>query len=89
MLGKNYKSYNCAIKELKLTELKVRRENITYNFALKSSTHPKHKNWFQISEYDGPNTRSKKPKFLEVKSNKSGLKNGPISYMTKLLNCEN
>ena len=88
ILGKGYTTYSSALNELKLTELKVRRENITYKFADKSSSHPKHKNWFRLSEYIGPNTRSQKSKYVEVKSVKSELRKGPIAYMTDILNSD-
>ena len=85
-MGQDYSSYSTALKILNLQELQGRWEIITYKFALKSSTHPKHQNWFKKYESTGPNTRSANPKWELVKANKSKLKKGPISYMTNLLN---
>ena len=86
ILGGEYYSYTEALIELNLERLSIRRLNLTRSFAKKSSIHPKHRNWFKIDKHEGPKTRSEKLQYRSVKSHKSVLKNGPIAYMTTLLN---
>ena len=86
LLGHKYESYSRALSLLRLEKLSIRRVDITKRFAHNSSRHTKHNNWFKRLQYDGPDTRSKKNKYMKVKSNKAKLLSGPISYMTSLLN---
>ena len=65
--------------------LEQRRESQSLKFAKKSLQHPVHKHWFKMNNTT-TNTRSKKPTFIPVKSNKELLQKNPIAYMTQLLN---
>ena len=67
--------------------LNKRRESQVKLFAQKAVKHPKHKSWFVFND-NIINTRSHKPIYKPIQSNKQQLQNSPIAYMVKLLNSE-
>lgn len=61
-LGMEYRSYEDACDLLQIQYLNERRTQLSYNFALKSSNHPIHRQWFELNE-QASRTRSEKNKF--------------------------
>ena len=86
ILGEQYKSYNSALKTLGLMKLSERRRRICSKFARKAQKHTKFKKWFRPNPK--PIKRLKQPKFCPVISRKTRFANSPLSYLTKLLNCQ-
>ena len=85
ILGRNYKSYNRALKLLKLDSLFIRREKLCKKFVKKSLKSDKFSKWFKPKTRKFP-TRGKPSKFCEVKARLGRYKRSPISYLTNLLN---
>ena len=85
ILGMNYTTYPLALEKLELETLESRREKLCMKFALKSSKHIKHKNWYKLNEKT-TTTRQTQPKYCPVYSTTARFENSPISYLTKLLN---
>ena len=85
ILGMEYITYSLALKTLNLQTLDIRRDMLCKKFAIKSSKHSKHKNWFKINEKI-TTTRQNQPKYCPVYASTTRFENRPISYLTKLLN---
>ena len=85
ILGMEYTTYSLALKTLNLQTLDIRRDMLCKKFAIKSSKHSKHKNWFKINEKI-TTTRQNQPKYCPVYASTTRFENSPISYLTKLLN---
>ena len=64
MFGKNYSSYQTALKILGLEHLEVRRVRLCLSFALKAEKHPKFQKWF-VPNLNAYNTRNK-TKYKEI-----------------------
>ena len=85
ILGKRYTGYNSALATLSQEPLNIRRENLSYKFALKCTTSSKHKSMFPPNPNYRPNMRHPKP-FLEHKCQTSRYFNSTIPYLIRLLN---
>ena len=85
--GRNYKSYNRALKYFQLESLFSRREKLCKKFALKSKKNPKFSTWFKPKVKVVP-TRGIPTKFCEVDeyARTMRFKKSPISFLTKLPN---
>ena len=87
ILGKNYTSYNNALKTLELETLKERRESICLKFGLKSRQNPNFKNWFQDNPgaVNGVKTRNV-VNFRPVWTQTRRYGKSPLPYLTELMN---
>ena len=85
ILGQNYVSYREALKTLGLESLKVRRDKLCLNFALKAEKHDKFKKWFKLSN-PKQDTRQTKFKYCDVIAKHSRFKKSPLSLLTRILN---
>ena len=85
VLGHKYQDYQSALEKAKLDTLVYRRLKLCKKFAVKASTHPKHRKWFVKAE-PGPNTRSDKKSFKIPICRLMRTRRGPIPYLTNLLN---
>ena len=84
-LGNDYLNYKSALETTNLETLVLRRSKLCTTFAVKTSKHPKHSEWFVKSD-PGPNTRSKKPNYKIPLCRLSRTKKGPIPYLKSPLN---
>ena len=83
--GKDYTSYQSALKLAKIERLDLRRESINIKFATKCTENPRHARMFPLNQ--NIRTESRHPKhFLEVKCNTTRLYKSAIPAMTRLLN---
>ena len=85
VLGKQYVTYPEACAELKMETLSQRRLQLARKFALKTSKHPIHKNWFE------PNlpqkvTRQTQLKFKPPQARTERFLKSAIPFLTNLLN---
>ena len=85
ILGNVYTSYKNALEILNLDSLEVRRMNLALKFAVKAEKHQKFNAWFKPTKKT-MNTRTKLPKYCEVRANSVRFAKSPISFLTKLLN---
>ena len=72
--GEARTSYSDTLKNLNLETLKIRRDKLCLNFAIKASKHPKFTNWFCKNKLLA-DTRSIKPHFKEIKTRKREIAN--------------
>ena len=84
ILGRNFKSYNRALKSLRTDSLFTRREKLCRKFALKSQKHPRFTKWFKPQTKK--TTRRKLPKFMEVYSRTKRFQKSSINFLTNILN---
>ena len=85
ILGSAYSTYQNALDILQLDSLEQRRNVLALKFAKKSEKHQKFQSWF-IRAKKPVNTRTKTPKYCEVKANHTRFQKSPLSYLTKILN---
>ena len=85
ILGKQYKSYNSALKITGSKTLFDRRRKICLKFAQKSLKNSKFKNWFKPTSNE-TKTRQEKLKFHNVHCRTDRYEDSPLSYLTGLLN---
>ena len=85
ILGYQYSSYTTALLSLGLETLESRRIKLCLNFALKAEKHPKFSSWFKPS-MKSRDTRTRPNKYCQTKSKHKRFDQGPISYLTNLLN---
>ena len=85
ILGIQYTSYLNALHELGLETLEERRMKLCLKFALKAEKNPKYSSWF-IPYKKTRNTRSVPLKYCKVKASHSRSVQGPIGFLTDLLN---
>ena len=85
ILGQNYKSYNRALKTLKLESLFLRREKLCKTFAKKCELSPKFSKWFK-RQFKTITTRGKVNKYCEIDARTTRFEKSPISFLIKLLN---
>ena len=85
ILGKDYGSYENALKSLVMKSLSERREDLCLTFAIKSKKNDKYSNWFCDND-DTLNTRSAKPNLKPVQTRLRRFEKTPLPYLTKLLN---
>ena len=85
ILGQNYKSYNRALKTLKLESLFVRREKLCKTFAKKCEVSPKFSKWFK-RKVKNVTTRGKVNKYCEIDARTARFEKSPINFLIKLLN---
>ena len=85
ILGTEYLSYRDACQNLSMVTLCERRKVLSAKFALKTSKHPIHQQWFE-AENQASITRSKKPKYKQVQARTSRLLKSAIPLLTDLLN---
>ena len=85
ILGRHFKSYNKALKSLRMDSLFTRREKVCKKFAVKSQKHPSFTKWFkpQINQLT---SRRKLPKFMEVFSRTKRFEKSPINFLINILN---
>ena len=93
IMGEQYSNYDNALKALKSETLSERRSKLCLNFAKKSETNHKFKNWFVPDvavPQPLPNTRSDKTtiplKYKPVTVRTDRYRDSPLPYMTTLLN---
>ena len=85
ILGVRYQSYEEACESLKMESLGKRRETLSRKFAVKSSKHPIHSQWFKPYHAE-TSTRSVKPDFKPVQGRTERLLKSAIPFLTNLLN---
>ena len=85
ILGKEYVSYDVALKECSLETLISRREQRCLTFALKCLLHPRHARMFPVNSNIDKNTR-RREHFKVNKSRTSSYKNSAIPYLQRMLN---
>ena len=85
ILGANYNSYEEALNTLQLKPLSERRRILAKKFAVKSSKHPIHSNWF-IKNPEEQYTRLRKPTYKPVCGRTGRFLKSAIPYLTSLLN---
>ena len=85
ILGKKYGSYEHALQTLNQEQLHVRRQELSYKFALKCSQSPLHKSMFPANQNFRQNMRNPKP-FMEHNCQTSRHFNSTIPYLARLLN---
>ena len=85
ILGKEYVSYDVALKECSLETLTSRREQSCLTFALKCLLHPRHARMFPVNSNIDKNTR-RREHFKVNKSRTSSYKNSAIPYLQRMLN---
>ena len=86
VLGSKYDNYENALGLASLESLQSRRYTLCRRFAIKAAKHPKHQHWFEKASPDVYNTRSNKCTYKQPICRLSRFQNGPIPYLTKLLN---
>ena len=93
IMGEQYSNYDNALKALKSETLSERRIKLCLNFAKKSETNHKFKNWFVPDvavPQPLPHTRSDKTiiqlKYKPVTVRTDRYRDSPLPYMTTLLN---
>ena len=84
ILGKEYISYETALKQTGLNRLSERREKLCRTFAFKTQKNPKHSHWF-VNKTKVVNTRSQQ-KFKAPSFKRERFRKSPIAYLTNLLN---
>ena len=85
ILGKNYKTYKKALKDLNMESLHDRRERLNLNFAKKSLKIPVMKHLFPL-KVSNHQIKKRKEQVLKAKTNR--MKKSPIIYMQNLLNSD-
>ena len=85
VLGSRYEDYNEACIQLKLQPLKLRRENLCLDFALKCLSDKNHSNMFTRNPVTRYSTRNHLS-FLEPNCATKRYQESPLPYLTKLLN---
>ena len=81
ILESKYTSYQNALKILKLTTLKERRDKLCLSFARKTEKNEKYRPWFKKTA----NTRSN-TQFTNNYARTSAYQKSPIPYLVNLLN---
>ena len=85
ILGKNYKSYENALRILGMEKLKDRRENICLKFAQKSLKSKKFSSWF-VPDTKSVNTRRKLTKVKGVKTRTARFEKSALPFLSSILN---
>ena len=85
ILGRNFQSYNSALKTLKMQTLFSRREKLCKKFAQKAVKNPKFTNWFK-PRTKFSSTRGIQNKYMDVKARTERFKKNPVSFLTNILN---
>ena len=86
ILGKEYKSYECALINLGRSSLVDRRLEISTKFAKKCRTNPRFSHWFSAATHrTNINTRSKKSQLAPVCARTKSFEKSPLAYLTNLL----
>ena len=88
ILGKNYRTYKKALKDLNMESLHDRRERLNLNFAKKSLKIPVMKNLFPLKVSAHKMKKRKEQKYQVLKAKRNRMKKSPIIYMQNLLNCD-
>jgi hypothetical protein len=86
ILGDKYKTYKNALKVLDMSTLKVRRSELSLNFAKKAFKSQKFCSWFSVNENEYDKTRSLKNELNVVKTRTKKYKDSPIPHLTNILN---
>jgi hypothetical protein len=84
ILGDEYQSYSSALDDLNLDTLVARRDSLCLKFAVKSSAHPTHSQWFKKTG-DAPDTRNRNL-YQPVWTRTNRYKDSPIPFLTQMLN---
>ena len=87
ILGKNYRNYKKALKDLHMESLHDRRERLNLNFARKSLKIPVMKNLFPLKVSNHKMIKRKQQKYKVMKAKTNRMKRSPVIYMQNLLNC--
>ena len=85
ILGKDYVSYESALLTLHQERLDLRREELSYKFALKCSKSKRHSSMFPPNPTYRPNMRHPKP-YMEHVCHTSRYYNSAIPALARLLN---
>ena len=85
ILGKEYVSYEGALKDCGLQTLVVRREERCLKFALKCLLHPRHASMFPINTENERDTRWREH-FKVIKARTSSYRDSTIPYLQRMLN---
>ena len=85
ILGREYVSYENALRTTNIPTLDVRREQHALNFALKCIASPKHAAMFPVNDVCQRDLRKKKP-YLEPLCSTTRYYNSAIPAMTRMLN---
>ena len=85
ILGEDYTTYNSALKNCGLEDLKSRREKRCLDFALKCLVHPRHAHMFPLNPNTIKSTRWKEH-FAVNKARTSLYKDSTIPYLQRKLN---
>ena len=88
ILGKNYRTYKKALKDLNMESLHDRRERLNLNFAKKSLKIPVMKNLFPLKVSAHKMKKRKEQKYQVLKAKRNRMKKSPIIYMQNLLNSD-
>ena len=81
-------SYADLLEISGLSTLKERREEIVDRFAQKTAKDTRFQHWFPRAPSTGHDTRQG-PRYLEEFARTERLKNSPVFYMRRRLNCLN
>ena len=83
--GKDYKSYDTALKLAKIERLDVRRQDISLNFVKKCLKNQRHSMMFPRAQNTRTSSRNPRP-FIELRCNTTRFFKSAIPAMTRLLN---
>ena len=83
--GKDYKSYDTALKLAKIERLDVRRKELSLNFAKKCVKNQRHSMMFPRAQNTRTSSRNPRP-FIELRCNTTRFFKSAIPAMTRLLN---
>ena len=85
ILGSKYSSYEVALATLNQERLEIRREQLSYKFALKCTESNRHRTMFPPNPSYRPNMRNPKP-FQEFQCHTSRYFHSTIPALARLLN---
>ena len=85
ILGSKYSSYEVALATLNQERLEIRREQLSYKFALKCTESNRHRTMFPPNPSYRPNIRNPKP-FQEFQCHTSRYFHSTIPALARLLN---
>ena len=90
ILSSRYKSYNSALKAVKIETLSERRLNLCRKFATKTAINPKFSAWFPKNKRNinqrNVNNQYKSKEYSLPFARTSCYKNSPLCYLINLLN---
>ena len=79
-------SLSTQLSELGLQRLSDRREKLSINFAIATSTKSRHKDIFQVAKILHPRLAKQPRKFIEPRARTAFYRKSAVPYLTRMLN---